>query len=307
MLPWHTQTITLLRFQGSPPNPTVVLGVLCTVSLCINRRERQWRWSASSTAPRAFSALSWGRTGLAFLNLPVWFCSVNCYEALLKWSRALPSVFFCTLLQLQISCVWQGRWCSTAARAPGVQHAQVLLRPLPVPCSAVTAVWGLGFEVFPGVVPLVNQVNKDCTEAFLFCSVCLLQPGIKLVSASSRQEWSWSLLLIPSAELQLWLGVTQCAQHALACSSLHGWMLQSHADKFSLNLYLECEELMIIIVFNLFSLPAWYYNPSSKSSFLAFTLWSSLLCFSPEDFCVFINTSSQSYGSIGNNEGKNLN
>lgn len=79
--------------------------------------------------------------------------------------RALPSVFFCTLLQLQFSSLWQGRCCFTVARAPGVQHAQVLLRPLPVSCSAITAVQGLGFEVFPGVVPLVNQVNKDCTRS----------------------------------------------------------------------------------------------------------------------------------------------
>lgn len=39
---------------------------------------------------------------------------------------------------------------STCSRCSGVQHAQVLLRPLPVPCSAITAVQGLGFEVFPG-------------------------------------------------------------------------------------------------------------------------------------------------------------
>lgn len=83
------------------------------------------------TTKSPLGAFSQGRMSLAFLTLPVWLCSVNCYEPLLKQVRALPSVSFCTLLQLQLLCL-AGEMVFTAAHAPGVQHAQVLLRALPV-------------------------------------------------------------------------------------------------------------------------------------------------------------------------------
>lgn len=117
--------------------------------------------------------------------------------------------------------------------------------------------------------------------------MCLSQPGNKLDSANTRQEWSWSLLLIPSAELQLWLGVTQCAQHALACCSLHGCLLQSRADMFSplictwglknwwLQQFLVCFSLIL--------------KPIFKTIFFAFTFshYKVLFCVFPRKIFVF--------------------
>lgn len=68
------------------------------------------------TTRSLFSAFSWGRMSLAFLNLPVWFCSVNCYEPLLKQVRALPSLLFCTLLQLQSQLLGWGDGVSQQRR-----------------------------------------------------------------------------------------------------------------------------------------------------------------------------------------------
>lgn len=176
----HTHSYTAADFR-TVLKITAVLGVLYLVSVWAEEVQRDDLLQAHHQEP--VQCLQLGEDESGFPESPCLVLLCKLLWTSVEAGESSPLCFVLHSAAVTVSAVGLGRWCFTAAQAPGVQHAQVRLGALPVPCSAVTAVWGLGLQDFPGCCTF----GKSGEQGLHWKNFCFVQ------CVCHNQELNWTV------------------------------------------------------------------------------------------------------------------